>query len=190
LTGAREPEKIGAKGRLLSNNVRADGRLRLRLFPGTLICLLTASCAIGGDVFRAGEAAPKDKALVYVYRTTDYGCQHFADPNFLFINGHRIFAFSCHTYTALDLEPGTYRFSIKKNVFYLPAYEKNGAELYQFSAGSTYYVRYSEDYSFTDTATGPPMTVTASRFMKTESPDTPVDIAQTRYVASSGEGLK
>ncbi|MFO1324884.1 MAG: DUF2846 domain-containing protein [Burkholderiales bacterium] len=147
-----------------------------------MACLLFLGCASSGKPFSPVSQAEKGKALVYVYHPADYSCRRPSDPNFLYINEKRIFMFPCDTYTVLALNPGSYRFSIQKNVFYLPAYEKRGAQVFAFEPGNTYFVKYTEDYSFTDTATGRAIDITTSNLAKSEGPAPPPDIGQTFFL--------
>ena len=161
----------------------------MRAFFIALICFSISGCASGGKQFSPLGNTEKDKALVYVYHPSDYRCQHHGDQNFLFINDKRIFRFSCNTYTALFLNPGTYRFAIKANVFYIPAYEKSGAQTYLFEKAKTYYIRYSENLAFIDRATVMAIAITNANIEKIEGDRPPPDIADTSYLEPNTTSL-
>jgi hypothetical protein len=165
-------------------------KVNMRQLLVILLCLSIFGCASTGKPFKAVESLDqKDKALIYVYHPFDYTCDHHVDPNFLFINDKRVFIFRCNTYTTLSLDPGSYRFAIKTNVFYLPGFEKNGAKIYEFEKNKTYYIRYLEVFAFTDTSTGMPINIIDAKFTKIESDRPPPDIVETLFQEPSSNSF-
>lgn len=159
----------------------------MRVIVIVLFSIIFVGCATGGKKFAEEDGLDKSKAIVHVYHPDDYSCRNHADPNFLYINNVNVFIFSCDTYTTLLLNPGDYRFSIKKNVFYLPAYENNGAKIYSFEKGKKYYIKYTEDYAYTDRGIGITIAITNSNISKYEGSGIPEDIKNTSYLEPSSE---
>lgn len=94
-------------------------------------------------------AAPKNKALVYVYRPkTKWSMDEVESPSF-YVNDERIFGVKGGSYTYYYLKPGDYEIVLRRPLLGFEGlaginWHKIAEFEFNASAGKTYYFRYSE----------------------------------------------
>jgi hypothetical protein len=116
----------------------------MRLIVICLIVLL-GGCVTTGAQFTPVQHQDPSKALVYFYRphppgdiflSNTYSYAHGAD---LYLGNEKLVSLSVNAYSYVELEPGSYRFSMRDKLIHQPMATLD----IDVVAGQRYYLRYS-----------------------------------------------
>lgn len=107
-----------------------------------LLAIALQGCMAIGKDFSYVQDVPQDKALVYVYHpwSSEFSMN---DATFLYVNHVSQLLMRRAGYTYFLAEPGEHLFYRRLSSMYVPTVRK-GDTVFNFEAGKTYYIRYSE----------------------------------------------
>lgn len=112
----------------------------LRVAQFLFVILLQTGCVATGPVFQKASDPEKDYALVYLYRPSS-PFAIFAKPS-IQIDESQVIELPNKGYTKMYLPAGEHRFKVEWSLFTKPSGASNIGKTFDFSPGSTNYVRF------------------------------------------------
>lgn len=153
--------------------------------------VLLVGCTATGPIFTPVNSVAADKALVYVYNPMRN--MNGNEPNYLYINGSKVFMFKFKGYTYFNAVPGIYTFSRKLSTMFIATNEKGKSE-FKFDPGKTYFVRYVEipaGYeSWSSGTSAGSVALFEPWFELIEEERALKEIAKTKYIPVGPNGIK
>lgn len=111
-----------------------------------LVTVLLGGCSTGGVINLAQDLAREDSGTVVVYRMRTSFQAGNPIPNFVYMNDEQVGRVRNGASFKLILKPGVYDFSIKNEVFGLPAFTVARLEV-KVKPGTTQYLRYAYEFA-------------------------------------------